>query len=88
MTDTSKYTGSHKHRFDEEGKGRGLEGRDSIPKGKGMVAGSVSGQSAYVSGYKGDGKYSSSPKASPKPNKVQTNNNYYDLNRSFNCNSA
>lgn len=83
MTDTSKYTGSHKHRFDEEGKGRGLEGRDSIPKGKGMVAGSVSGQSAYVSGYKGDGKYSSSPKASPKPNKVQTNNNYYDLNRSF-----
>ena len=67
MTDTSKYTGTHKHRFDEEGKGKGLEGRDSIAKGKGMVAGSVSGQAAYVSGYKGDGKYTSSPKSSPKP---------------------
>ena len=67
MTDTSKYTGSHKHRFDEEGKGRGLEGRDSIPKGKGMVPGSVSGQPAYVTGYKGDGAYTSSPKSSPKP---------------------
>ena len=67
MTDTSLYTGSHKHRFDEEGKGKGLEGRDSIAKGKGMVPGSVSSQQAYVSGYKGDGKYTSSPKSSPKP---------------------
>ena len=67
MTDTSLYTGSHKHRFDEEGKGKGLEGRDSIAKGKGMVPGSVSSQTAYVSGYKGDGKYTSSPKSSPKP---------------------
>ena len=67
MTDTSKYTGTHKHRFDEEGKGKGLEGRDSIAKGKGMVAGSVSGQAAYVSAYKGEGKYTSSPKSSPKP---------------------
>ena len=67
MTDTSKYTGSHKHRFDEEGKGRGIDGRDSIPKGKGMVAGSVSSQAAYVSAYKGEGKYTSSPKGSPKP---------------------
>ena len=66
MTDTSLYTGSHKCKFDEEGKGRGLEGRDSIAKGKGMVPGSVSSQQAYVTGYKGDGKYTSNPKSSPK----------------------
>lgn len=28
LTDTSKYTGTHKHRFDESGKGRGIAGRD------------------------------------------------------------
>jgi hypothetical protein len=27
MTDTSNYTGSHKERFDESGKGKGSEGR-------------------------------------------------------------
>ena len=27
MTDTSKYTGTHKQRFDAEGKGKGLEGK-------------------------------------------------------------
>jgi p25-alpha len=29
LTDTSKYTGSHKERFDAEGKGRGREGNIS-----------------------------------------------------------
>eukprot|EP01006_Ploeotia_vitrea_P044425 TRINITY_DN66830_c13_g7_i1.p1 TRINITY_DN66830_c13_g7~~TRINITY_DN66830_c13_g7_i1.p1 ORF type:complete len:484 (-),score=251.26 TRINITY_DN66830_c13_g7_i1:82-1533(-) len=33
LTDTSGYTGTHKHRFDKKGKGRGLAGRDSIAKG-------------------------------------------------------
>lgn len=33
MTDTSKYTGTHKERFDESGKGKGLAGRDSKVKG-------------------------------------------------------
>jgi hypothetical protein len=33
LTDTSQYTGSHKERFDKEGKGRGLAGRDSLSKG-------------------------------------------------------
>lgn len=28
-----RYTGSHKHRFDEDGNGLGLAGRDSIAKG-------------------------------------------------------
>lgn len=44
LTDAKKYTGSHKERFDESGKGKGLEGRyDSpVPKGK----------EGYVPGYK------------------------------------
>ncbi|KAJ3413833.1 hypothetical protein HDV05_007433 [Chytridiales sp. JEL 0842] len=32
LTDTSQYTGTHAHRFDENGKGRGLEGRDTHSK--------------------------------------------------------
>ncbi|XP_050094327.1 tubulin polymerization-promoting protein homolog [Anopheles aquasalis] len=40
LTDTSKYTGSHKQRFDDSGKGKGIAGR------KDMVD-----QSGYVSGY-------------------------------------
>lgn len=30
LTDTSKYTGTHKHRFDEEGKGKGMSGRVDV----------------------------------------------------------
>uniref|UniRef100_A0A3P8RKI1 Tubulin polymerization-promoting protein family member 3 n=1 Tax=Amphiprion percula TaxID=161767 RepID=A0A3P8RKI1_AMPPE len=30
LTDTARYTGSHKERFDETGKGRGREGREEI----------------------------------------------------------
>ena len=37
LTDTSTYTGTHKHRFDKGGKGRGLAGRDSIAKGASRV---------------------------------------------------
>jgi len=29
LTDTKRYTGAHKHRFDENGRGRGLAGRPS-----------------------------------------------------------
>ncbi|XP_049624639.1 tubulin polymerization-promoting protein family member 2 [Suncus etruscus] len=46
LTDTSKYTGSHKERFDESGKGKGMAGREDITD-----------QSGYVSGYKGAGTY-------------------------------
>lgn len=35
LTDSSQYTGTHKHRFDSDGKGRGRAGRDYLPKGKG-----------------------------------------------------
>jgi hypothetical protein len=41
LTDTSKFTGSHKERFDESGKGKGIAGR------KDMVD-----QSGYVTGFK------------------------------------
>ena len=34
MTDTSKYTGAHKERFDASGKGKGLEGRADIVENK------------------------------------------------------
>ena len=52
MTDTSKYTGTHKQRFDESGKGRGLEGRESVAKGPGHVPSLVSSQPSYVTGNK------------------------------------
>lgn len=50
MTDTSKYTGSHKQRFDEAGRGRGLEGREPTPKGPGHIPPLVRAQPSYVTG--------------------------------------
>ncbi|CAH0546268.1 unnamed protein product [Brassicogethes aeneus] len=41
LTDTSKFTGTHKQRFDETGKGKGIAGRKDLPD-----------TSGYVSGYK------------------------------------
>lgn len=38
LTDTSKYTGTHKERFDQHGNGLGLAGRDSVMKGSGSVS--------------------------------------------------
>lgn len=46
LTDTAKYTGSHKERFDDSGKGKGKSGREDIPD-----------TSGYVSSYKGSGTY-------------------------------
>lgn len=39
LTDTSKYTGAHKQRFDESGKGRGIEGREDVNDNSGYVTG-------------------------------------------------
>jgi hypothetical protein len=39
LTDTSKYTGSHKQRFDETGKGKGIAGRKDLVDGSGYVTG-------------------------------------------------
>eukprot|EP01113_Clastostelium_recurvatum_P032364 TRINITY_DN4150_c0_g1_i1.p1 TRINITY_DN4150_c0_g1~~TRINITY_DN4150_c0_g1_i1.p1 ORF type:complete len:231 (-),score=71.51 TRINITY_DN4150_c0_g1_i1:50-682(-) len=38
LTDTSKYTGSHKERFDAEGKGKGKSGRMDLVPDDGYVA--------------------------------------------------
>ncbi|XP_077166318.1 tubulin polymerization-promoting protein family member 3 [Paroedura picta] len=38
LTDTSKYTGSHKERFDEAGKGKGKGGRENLVDNSGYVA--------------------------------------------------
>jgi len=46
LTDTSKYTGSHKERFDESGKGKGIAGREEVVD-----------QSGYVTGYKEKDSY-------------------------------
>ncbi len=46
MTDTSQYTGSHKERFDESGKGKGKDGRENIADNSG-----------YVGNYKGANTY-------------------------------
>ena len=48
MTDTSTYTGSHKERFDESGKGKGLEGRKDYD---------AKAAEGYVGGYKGKDTY-------------------------------
>jgi len=39
LTDTSRYTGAHKQRFDESGKGRGIAGRKDISESSGYVQG-------------------------------------------------
>lgn len=39
LTDTSKYTGSHKQRFDESGKGKGIAGRKDLVDASGYVSG-------------------------------------------------
>ncbi|XP_048087855.1 tubulin polymerization-promoting protein family member 2 [Alosa alosa] len=53
LTDTTKFTGSHKERFDESGKGKGKVGREDIPDSSGYV-GSYKGQGSYDSKVKQD----------------------------------
>lgn len=48
LTDTSKYTGSHKERFDDSGKGKGLDGRKDFDD---------KASAGYVGGYKGKDTY-------------------------------
>ncbi|XP_038662757.1 tubulin polymerization-promoting protein family member 3-like [Scyliorhinus canicula] len=51
LTDATKYTGSHKERFDQDGKGKGKTGREDIAQNTG-----------YVGAYKGAGTYSEKAK--------------------------
>ncbi|MGH0136744.1 UNVERIFIED_CONTAM: hypothetical protein FKN15_016858 [Acipenser sinensis] len=53
LTDTSKFTGSHKERFDESGKGKGKAGREELVD-----------MSGYVPGYKHAGTYAQKVKGS------------------------
>ncbi|XP_060923589.1 tubulin polymerization-promoting protein family member 3 [Limanda limanda] len=46
LTDASRYTGSHKERFDESGKGKGREGREELVD-----------KTGYVGAYKNAGTY-------------------------------
>ncbi|KAM8893532.1 tubulin polymerization-promoting protein family member 3 isoform 1-T1 [Spinachia spinachia] len=46
LTDASRYTGSHKERFDESGRGKGREGREEIVE-----------KTGYVGAYKNAGTY-------------------------------
>eukprot|EP00762_Andalucia_godoyi_P000132 ANDGO_02254.mRNA.1 hypothetical protein AMSG_11699 len=39
LADPSSFHGTHKHRFDKDGHGRGLDGRESVAKGPGYSAG-------------------------------------------------
>lgn len=41
LTDTTKYTGSHKERFDKSGKGKGIAGRKDVVKHEGYVSGYI-----------------------------------------------
>ncbi|GFR28248.1 tubulin polymerization-promoting protein homolog [Trichonephila clavata] len=55
MTDTKLYTGAHKERFDESGKGKGREGREDFNENTG-----------YVSGFKKDSPEKDKKKESDK----------------------
>jgi hypothetical protein len=46
MTDTTKYTGASKERFDESGAGKGKQGRENVTENSG-----------YVGNYKGAGTF-------------------------------
>ena len=48
LTDASLYTGTHQHRFDADGRGRGLDGRDAAPKGHGVAPKTRTVQGANV----------------------------------------
>lgn len=39
LTDASKYTGTHKQRFDQTGKGKGISGRKDLVDNTGYVTG-------------------------------------------------
>lgn len=46
LTDTSKYTGTHKQRFNDSGKGKGIAGRKDLHD-----------ESGYVTGYQNKDSY-------------------------------
>jgi len=64
LTDVTKFTGSHKERFTEDGKGKGIAGRRDVVD-----------KSGYVSGFKSLSTASGTPKASTSPAPKPSNDN-------------
>jgi len=56
LTDVSKFTGSHKERFTEDGKGKGIAGRRDVVD-----------TSGYVTGFKSSAATTTSAGGTPKP---------------------
>jgi len=52
LTDVSKFTGSHKERFTEDGKGKGIAGRRDVVDASGYVTGFKSASTAAGGTYK------------------------------------
>uniref|UniRef100_A0A914D9Z7 Uncharacterized protein n=1 Tax=Acrobeloides nanus TaxID=290746 RepID=A0A914D9Z7_9BILA len=52
LTDHTKYTGSHKERFDAEGKGKGKAGREEVKDNTGYVA-AYKNKDTYDKAHKG-----------------------------------
>ena len=70
LTDVSKFTGSHKERFTEDGKGKGLAGRRDVVDNSGYVTGfkaSSSSSSSAAATATATAAVASKPPASPKP---------------------
>lgn len=61
MTDSSKYTGTHKERFDKTGKGKGKSGREDL-----------SDNTGYVQGYKHKDTYGKKQAYLSRSNKLST----------------
>ncbi|GFN91887.1 tubulin polymerization-promoting protein [Plakobranchus ocellatus] len=61
LTDTKSYTGTHKERFDESGKGKGIAGRKDLVSDAG-----------YVTGYKHQGTYDKEEASPPGASGTQS----------------
>ena len=65
LTDVSKFTGSHKERFTEDGKGKGIAGRRDVVDNSGYVRGFKGSSAATTAG--GTAAAPGKPPSSPKP---------------------
>jgi len=65
LTDVTKFTGSHKERFSEDGKGKGIAGRRDVVDKSGYVTGFKTSSAAGGGGGGGTSKSPASP--APKP---------------------
>jgi len=64
LTDVSKFTGSHKERFTEDGKGKGIAGRRDVVDASGYVTGFKSSPAGTATTAAGKAPASPAPKPS------------------------